>query len=184
VSVEDPHWGRAQKNNTLAERLATGHPIEPSRLTDTVYRGISLGLPRFIEKLSWVVFAKTFARDPSSDGLRGWNVRCHQDPIDAPVRYRVGKDGAPLSWGPYTLRSIRDDDLRPRPYGPGLMIDYSLGGTVGGSLGRTRDPLVAVTKDSVDVLLGWSFLAIGSGWSTPSYFALFRDRALDHQHPF
>jgi hypothetical protein len=182
MRVEDPHWWRALERAELRAMLAQGGPIDPVALRDTVYRGISLGLPRALEALSWVVFAKTFAWDPRADSLRGWNVRCHQDPLTAPARYRQGREGAPETFGPYLVRPIHDDP-RPRPYGPGLMIDYGLGGAKG-VLSRMRDPIVSVIPGSADVLLGWSFAVVGaSAIATPSYFALFRDRPLDHGHP-
>ena len=182
MRVEDPHWWRTLGRGELRALLAQGGPVDPATLRDTVYRGVSLGLPRALEALSWVVFAKTFAWDPPSASLRGWNVRCHQAPLDAPVRYRQARDGQPETFGPYLVRPIQDDP-RPRAYGPGLMIAYALGGAKG-ALSHMRDPIVSVTPGSADVLLGWSFAVLGStAIATPSYFALFRDRPLDHRGP-
>jgi hypothetical protein len=182
MDVEDPHAWRSLSRESLRTMLADGGAIDPTALRNTVYRGISLGLPRVVESLSWVVFAKTFAWASASETLRGWNVRCHQDPLTSPVRYRVGRDGRPETFGPYRVRAL-DNDPRPRPYGPGLMIDYGLGGARG-ALSRMRDPIVSVIPGSTEVLLGWSFAVWGSrAFSTPSYFALFRDRALDHDRP-
>lgn len=165
--------------------LAEGHSIDRSALRDTVYKGISLGLPSFIEALSWVVFAKTFQHVPEGDSLRGWNVRCEQTPLESPVKYRTKRDGSVETFGPYIVRELRDTDARPRPYREGLMIDYSMDGRARGSMARTRDPIVAVEAGSVDVLLGWSWISVGSGGvSTPSYFALLREKPLDHQHAF
>jgi hypothetical protein len=62
----------------LAAALAAGHPIDERALDDTRYRGISLGLPRAVETLTWKTFAKTFHRDPESGKLRGWNLRLEQ----------------------------------------------------------------------------------------------------------
>lgn len=181
MNHRDPHWWRTLDRKTLAQMLAEGHPIVPSALHNTVYKGISLGLPSVIEAVSWVVFAKTFEFDDHSQKLRGWNVRCEQTPLDQPVRYQHNRAGAPKTFGPYFVRAIEDSDPRPRPYQRGLMIDYSLDGAAGGVLGRTRDPIVAVQRGAFDVLLGWSFLTVGRGGiSTPSYFALLRDRSLDH----
>jgi hypothetical protein len=178
----DPSYWRSLDNKTLASTLARGHAIDPAALRDSVYKGISLGLPRVIEALSWVVFAKTFAHDPVTGSLRGWNVRCEQTPLDAPVRYRTRKDGSIETFGPYIVREIRDTDARPRPYREGLMIDYSLDGRARGSMARTRDPIVAVREGSVEVLMGWSWISVGRGGvSTPSYFALLRERPLDHR---
>ncbi len=181
MNVRDPHAWRALDRKSLASMMSAGHAIDPARLRDAVYRGISLGLPSLIEALSWVVFAKTFAYDPSADTLRGWNVRCEQTPLDEPVRYRTKRDGTIETFGPYIVRAIRESDARPRPYSNGLMIDYSLDGRARGAMARTRDPIVAVEQGSTDVLLGWSWIAVGTrGISTPSYFVLLRERPLDH----
>jgi hypothetical protein len=181
----DPHWWRTLSRKSLATMLAEGHSIDRTALADTVYKGISLGLPSFVEALSWVVFAKTFQYVPATYTLRGWNVRCEQTPLESPVKYRTKKDGSVETFGPYLVREIRETDARPRPYRDGLMIDYSMDGHARGSMARTRDSIVAVEAGSVDVLLGWSWISVGKGGlSTPSYFALLRERTLDHQHPF
>jgi hypothetical protein len=135
--------------------LAQGHGIDRTALADTVYKGISLGLPSFVEALSWVVFAKAFQYVPATDTLRGWNVRCAPAPLEAPVRYRTKRDGSIATFGPYTVREIRESDARPRPYRDGLMIDYSMDGRARGPMARLRDPIVAIERDAVDVLLGW-----------------------------
>jgi hypothetical protein len=55
----------------LAALLAGGHPFDPAALAGRVYHGTSLGLPAWIERLTWKRFAKCFARD----SRRGWNQR-------------------------------------------------------------------------------------------------------------
>ena len=45
-----------------------GHSIDPVDLHGSVYRGISLGLPRWMVKLTWLKFMKAFQVDPK-DGL-------------------------------------------------------------------------------------------------------------------
>ncbi|MBT3219797.1 MAG: hypothetical protein HN348_11965 [Proteobacteria bacterium] len=57
----------------LKGTLAKGHPIEAEELSNREYHGISLGLPRWAEKLSWKKFKKVFRREQFG-GLRGWNV--------------------------------------------------------------------------------------------------------------
>ena len=150
----------------LARALRQGHPIEPTALDDSRYRGISLGLPRLIEALTWKTFEKTFHRDPSSGRLRGWNVRLeqtgwHEEPT--PKRRR----GQPFTFGHYLVRE-----------GHPLILDY--GSRRNFRLDPTRlvrDPLVAVDEGSVDWLLGRSDLA--GGLKTPSYFLLERLGPLD-----
>ncbi|RLB64229.1 MAG: hypothetical protein DRI90_05055, partial [Deltaproteobacteria bacterium] len=59
--------------------LTSGHSIDPRQLDDVEYRGISLGLPAIVEKLTWKKFKKVFHRDPATGVLRGWNVRMEQN---------------------------------------------------------------------------------------------------------
>ena len=148
----------------LAAALARGHAIDERALDDSQYRGISLGLGRALEALTWKTFAKTFHRDPRTGRLRGWNLRLEQTGLDGPTR--------PLrAFGHYGVRAL---GRTPRPCGPGLVIDYSDG--TRGPMGRLRDPIVAVDEGSVELLLGWSFVDLGRvQLPTPSYFLLIRE---------
>ncbi|HEX9102776.1 MAG TPA: hypothetical protein VF997_11255 [Polyangia bacterium] len=152
----------------LAAALARGHAIDERALDDSQYRGISLGLPRAIEALTWKTFRKTFHRDPRTGRLRGWNVRLEQTGLDGPAR--------PLrAFGHYGVGAL---GKTPRPCGPGLLIDYSAG--TRGPMGRLRDPIVAVDEGGVELLLGWSFVDLGvMQLPTPSYFLLVREGPLD-----
>jgi len=152
----------------LAAALAGGSAIEESSLDDSQYRGISLGLPHLIEALTWKTFRKTFHRDRTSGRLRGWNVRLAQTGIDGP-------SVALATFGHYGVVGL---GATPRPCGPGLLIDYSAG--TRGPMGRLRDPIVAVNRGSVELLLGWSYLELGV-WQvpTPSYFLLVREGPLE-----
>lgn len=149
----------------LGQALAEGHPIEPTELDDSRYRGISLGLPAFIEALTWKTFEKTFHRDPQSGQLRGWNVRLEQTGWDDPPVPKQ-KGGQPWTFGHY--------DVRPTVHpGQPLMLDY--GSRRNFLLDPTRlvrDPLVALDEGSATWLLGRSDLA--GGLRTPSYFLLER----------
>ncbi|MGZ3437934.1 MAG: hypothetical protein ACXVDD_00370 [Polyangia bacterium] len=152
----------------LAAALANGHAIDEAALDDSQYRGVSLGLPRMIEALTWKTFRKTFHRDPRTGRLRGWNVRLAQTGIDGP-------SVAQGTFGHYGVSAL---GRVPRPCGPGLLIDYSAG--TRGPLGRLRDPIVAVHRGSVELLLGWSFVDLGLvQLPTPSYFLLVREGPLD-----
>lgn len=153
----------------LAALLAHGHPIDPARLDDTLYRGISLGLPAWIERLTWKQFAKAFHRDPQTGGLRGWNVRIAQDGLDRPWRPRL-RAGQPWTFGHFAV--VADGDR--------LVLDYGAGGNRRRELlGALRDPLVALRAGSVDLLLGRSDLAVGAARvATPSYFVLEREGPL------
>lgn len=159
----------------LRERLIGGHPIDPAALDDTEYRGIALGLPRLIERLTWKTFQKVFYRDPGSGALWGWNVRLRQDGIDAPSVPLVRR-GAPRCFGPYRVEPAAGYRA-PLPCGQGLMLDYGAGPT--SALSPMRDPLVALIPGQVDLLLGWSYVDLGfARIPTPSYFLLERERPL------
>jgi hypothetical protein len=154
---------------SLHRALRAGHPIDEHALDDAEYQGISVGLPKFVERFSWKTFTKTFHRDPATGALRGWNVRMEQTGIDGPP-VPMERDGAPLTWGHY----------RVYPEGRALMIDYGVPSNPF-LLGRMRDPLVAVTKGDPNVLLGVSYLDFGIFrlW-TPTYFVLVRRGPLTH----
>ncbi len=157
----------------LASTLRQGYAIDASRLDDSQYRGISLGLPAWMERLSWKTFQKTFHRDPRSGQLRGWNVRVEQRGLDASSVPRVRK-GAAWSFGHY--RVVELSERVPRGLRTGLLIDYS---PEGGLAGRVRDPIVALDEGSVQRLLGWSYVDLGLFClPTPSYFLLEREGPL------
>jgi hypothetical protein len=156
--------------------LQSGFAIDPAALDDSEYRGISLGLPSFVEKLTWKKFKKVFHRDPRSAVLRGWNVRVEQDELDAPCRART-KRGAPVTFGHYQVVQANEREV-PAGCGRGLLIDYGRGGN-SGVMARLRDPIVALKQGDSSLLLGWSFLDLGFRQvPTPSFFALEREGRL------
>ena len=159
----------------LRAALAAGHPIDPDALAGFEYKGISLGLPPWVESLSWKVFRKTFHRDAQTGGVRGWNVRMAQ-PKGADLLAEVAplqKGGKPWTFGHYRVVPAKGQRL-PGPFGQGLLIDYGLPG--GGVFRLMRDPLVALEKGSTEVLLGWSYVELGfARVGTPSYFLLVRE---------
>jgi len=148
----------------LARLLREGHPVDPTALDDRQYRGTSLGLPRWVERLTWKTFVKTFHRDPATGALRGWNVRLEQDGLDAPVRPKTNRAGDPRTFGHYV---VVDD---PDP-GPGLLIKYTLS--------PLRDPLVALNPGDPALLLGMTYVHLGLKISTLSYFSLQLDGPLE-----
>lgn len=166
----------------LAAVLAGGHAVDPRALDDTEYQGVSLGLPRFIERLTWKTFKKVFHRDPETDRLRGWNVRIVQAGVDGPYEPQVCR-GKPRTFGHYAVTTM-DGYPCPRPCGPGLMLDYGRGGNRAFDLLRVmRDPVVAVNPGSAELLLGWSYMELGfARLGTPSFFTLVRDIPLTHRH--
>ena len=173
------------KPKQLAERMATGHPVDPAALENYEYKGISLGLPAFIDKLAWKTFKKTFYRDPQTGVLRGWNIRIQQTGLHG--KYLPKQlDGKPACWGHYQVVTTKGRPI-PRPVPQTALIDYSLGGNgrFEFTVNPMRDPLVALEKDSAEVLLGWSYYDLGwFRFSTPSYFLLLRDCPVEYvAHP-
>jgi hypothetical protein len=162
----------------LARLLAQGNTIDASALDDTEYRGTSLGLPRFVEAMTWKTFRKTFHRDPATGRLRGWNVRLEQTgPAGAGVPLLKG--GVPVTFGHYTVTPLPEGG-GPGGVSRGLLLDYGQGDAGRLSpLSRVRDPIVALNEGSAELLLGWSYLALGgSALGTPSYFLLRREGPL------
>ena len=163
-------WAMSSKE--LKAQLASGHAIDPEVLNDTEYRGVSLGLPAWVERLTWKTFMKTFHRDPATGRLRGWNVKLEQDGLDAGPRAKV-KKGQPLTFGHY--------EVVPGQGRPGLLIHYGLGKNSALDPARLlRDPIVAIHAGSAELLLGWSYLDLGFAVPTPSYFTLERVGPLSH----
>jgi hypothetical protein len=162
----------AMSPKQLRAVLAAGHAIDPAALPDSEYRGISLGLWNWVERLAWKTFVKTFHRDPETGALRGWNVRIQQDGLDAPPRPRL-RNGNPICWGYYQV--VAPDDLCARHNPRGLMIHYGVEPNPRlDPARRVRDPLVALDPGSVDRLLGYSYVDLGFALPTPSYFLLER----------
>lgn len=158
----------------LFAALVAGKPIDPGSLDDTEHKGISLGLPRWAETLSWKTFRKTFHRDKATGALRGWNVRMEQQGLDGP-RVAMTKRGVPFTFGHYIVR--RPEEASHPRVPQALLLDYDVPGN--GLLRLMRDPLVQVEDG---VLLGWSYLSL---WRipTPSYFLLVPEGSLSFIPP-
>lgn len=170
---------RELDNRGLRELIVKGYPVDPEDLAGWVYRGTSLGLPSFVEKLTWKTFQKTFWRDPRSGRLLGWNQRLEQDGIDAPSRTKT-KDGKPVTEWHYEV--IAPDGVpMPEGFDRGLVIDYSLGPNPPGPMQHIKDPLVSLVPGSADELLGVSYLVIGGRTlETPTYFTLEREAPVEY----
>lgn len=155
----------------LARLLRAGHPIAAAALADSEYRGTSLGLPRFADRLLWKRFRKAFRRDPASGALVGWNVRTEQDVACTPRRRA---DGEVMTFGHFAV--VEAPAGTPGLGAHGLLLDYGKAGSALDPLRALRDPLVAVHPGSVELLLGRTYLALGPlTLPTPSYFILERD---------
>jgi hypothetical protein len=152
---------RACSSSELADVLASGRRFDPTAVEGWIYRGVSLGMPRWIERLTWVKFAKAFHRDRDATGVRGWNIRIEQDGLDQPWRPQL-RGGRAVMFGDFIVVDGAD----------GITLDYRVDRT----LRMLRDPLVAL-DDRADRLFGRSLLQLGPvAFATPSYFVLERDR--------
>lgn len=167
----------AMSRRELMAVMQAGHPIDPAALDDTEYRGVSLGLPRIVERLTWKTFKKAFHRDSTTGRLRGWNVRIDQR---APEDYRPKtKRGRPVTFGHFEVVSAAGYDM-PRACDRGLVLDYGRGRhRPFEPTAALRDPIVAIEAGSTELLLGWSYVELPLGRvGTPSFFSLERDRPL------
>lgn len=163
----------------LAQHLRAGYPIAAHDLDHTLYRGVSLGLPRWAEALTSKTFAKTFYR-AEDGGLYGWNVRLQQTGITGPIAPKMRGD-SPVCFGYYGVTSAQEYGL-PQNLSQGLLIQYRLGPNHAAHPIRwVRDPLVALNPQDPSLLLGWSYVHLaGKILPTPSYFALQRESTLEH----
>lgn len=168
----------------LWELLRTGHPIDPATLDDSVFRGTSLGMPAWVDRLAWKTFQKVFHRDAQRGVLRGWNVRLEQDGIEAPSRPQKRRDGNTLTFGHFEVVPTTGRRA-PGGLGQSLLLDYGRGGNPPWDVtGRLRDPIVGLEPGNTDLLLGWSYLELGPlRLRTPSYFTLVREGRLDQPVP-
>lgn len=162
----------AASRPALRERMRAGFHVEHATLADSAWLGVSLGMPAWVDRLAWKTFVKTFAREDGGDSLRGWNVRLEQTGIDGPVRPLLRR-GRPIHFGHYRVRELvprgATADL-PR----GVLLDYGAGDNfVADPTRLLRDP-VAALDEAGTVLLGWTYLALGGGVGTPSWFVLRR----------
>lgn len=155
----------------LRAALEAGHAVPAEALAGFEYHGVSLGLPGWVERLTWKTFVKAFHRDPDSGAVRGWNVRMEQTGLDGPLVARE-RGGLPWTFGYF----------RVLPEGERLLLDYGGAGNPWYDLtALVRDPLVAVEAGSAELLLGRSDVALGPArLPTPSYFLLRRARPLTH----
>lgn len=159
----------------LGQRLAQGHPLDPAALPGHVYHGISLGLPRWVERLTWKTFCKVFHRD--QHGPRGWNVATIQERDGLGWRPRVRR-GELVTYGHFAIRPPPAG--LPARYGRGPLLDYGAFAGPLDPMGLVQDPLVALRPDDPGLLLGVSFLALGAAIPTPTYFALIRAEPVQH----
>ncbi len=162
----------AMSNEELARQLAAGFPIDDGALVGS-YRGVSLGLPAIVERLTWTTFRKAFHRGDDRR-VRGHNVRLEQHGRTGPA-IALRRGGAELTFGPFVVRAP-DRDGGPFGCHAGVLLDYGGATPAYSPLARLRDPLVAVNEGSNALLLGASYVAFGTRtFRTPSFFTLERE---------
>jgi hypothetical protein len=169
----------ALRGRELRALLREGHPIDGTELDNREYRGISLGLPHAVEALTWKTFTKTFYRHPTTGRLVGWNQRMVQHGVDGPWEAML-KKGRPVTFGHYEVVEATPHNT-PAGFDRGLLIDYGRGNNHRfDPVSMLRDPIVALTAGSVEILLGATFVALGGRYvPTPSFFCLIRDTPVD-----
>ncbi len=159
--------------SALLKRFSSGYPVSPDALPRGWYRGVSLGLPRWVERLSWKTFVKVVEED-AQGRLWGRNIRLEQQPtaeacLSAPLSpKRAG--GRWVSFGEYGVGQVPGG----QPGAGSALIDYRLGSAAPlDPLRMTVDPLVALTPGDPTVLLGRSYVVVGAKWvPTPTWFVL------------
>lgn len=170
---------RTASRRVLREHIVGGHPVDARAIEGFAYRGTALGLPAIAAKLTWKTFQKTFWRDERTGRLLGWNVRLHQDGLDAPSRPLV-KDGRPVCVWHYEVIEPRGVPM-PRGFDRGLIIDYArVDNPFFSTVRWMKDPLVALAPGNYSELLGVSYAVVaGVCIETPTYFTLEREHPID-----
>lgn len=154
----------------LERLLREGHPVAAEEIAGAGYRGVSLNLPRVVERVTWTTFQKVFVRD--RDGVRGYNVRVEQRGVQAASVARQRR-GRPWIFGHFR---VRDGRASRAGSDRGLLLDYGAFAGRLDPLRPLRDPVVSLRAGSTDLLLGWSYLDLGPLCvPTPSFFTLERE---------
>jgi len=160
----------------LRTLLENGHKIDPQDLSGWAYHGVSLGLPSWLEALTWKTFTKAFVQDENL--VRGWNIRMKQTGPEG-KRVPTMTKGRDKCFGPFAVHEPMNGKLN-EVFPQALILDYGAKDIRGDFMLRSlRDPLVALERDNPEMLLGCSWLRIaGAHFSTPSYFTLQRAEPL------
>jgi hypothetical protein len=171
-------WGLSR--GELSRVLAGGFAVDVEALRGASFRGVSLGLPGWLERLTWKEFRKEMFTDEATGGVKGHNVRVSSRPElvaledgASPPSPRLAS-GAPEVFGPFGVRPLRADE--GYPCRAGVVLDYGMAHPALHPMARLRDPLVALREGSTAVLLGASYLDLGGRLvATPSFFTLERE---------
>jgi hypothetical protein len=148
-------------NDDLFAIVRRAHPLDLDALADTAYTGIDLSMPEWFHKLMWKSFRKTFNRDPVSGRLRGWNVKVEQVGWETPPPPKRGRDGKPITFGHYEVRSAEGLPFSRGWKGPHY-IDYRQAGNHAWDFPANAGycPLVSVNEGSSELLLGWEVFRV------------------------
>ena len=148
--------------HSVAKVFRNGYPINANELKCEQYLGVDLGMPEWFHKIAWKTFRKTFYKDPETGIIRGWNVKLEQTGYDFPTKAKTNIKGEELAFGHYHLLSASNKKF-PKGWQGANYLDYGVAGNPTldvAALGYC--PLVAVNKDSTDLLLGWEVFKVGS----------------------
>lgn len=164
-----------QRPAALRDAFRQGYAITPDDVAGYAYRGVSLGLPDALVRLSWLTFQKVFVRDTERNLVRGFNVRLEQHGRNAPsVPRERGRKGAAVPWTFGHFAVVRAQGRTRPEWDRGVLLDYGAFGPP--RLPSAQDPLVSLRPGSADLLLGFTYLAVGPlRIPTPSYFTLERE---------
>lgn len=164
----------AMSRAELAQVMAAGHAIDLAALRGP-HRGVSLGLGKVLERLSWKTFRKRFWLDEQSGGVVGHNERLVQTGLEGPMEPVRDGRGEVVHFGPFAVVPLPPGGT-PFHCRAGVLLDYGASHPVWHPLARLRDPIAAVNEGSTDLLLGASYLEIGgAALKTPSFFTLERE---------
>ncbi|MFO0625292.1 MAG: hypothetical protein U0325_06695 [Polyangiales bacterium] len=160
--------------------MLRGHRIDEDAIVGRQFLGVDLSLPGWARRILWHTFRKTFTRDAPDDEVRGWNVRMAQHGVDGPRVPLTDRQGRPLTFGHYRLRSA-DGMNFPQGYRGAQFLHYGEAGNPFLDLARLgRTPLVAVNAGRSDLLLGWEVFSLGPAYlPLPLYWALRDEGPLD-----
>ena len=167
----------AQLSRTqLRQLMLQGHGIDPADLAGWAYHGVSLGLPRWIERITWKTFTKAFVVD--NGHVRGWNIKMKQTGEGGP-RIPITKNQKPKAFGAFDVQMNDCHELQ-RQFPEALLLNYGTPKDSDFGLRTLRDPLVAIKEGDSTLLLGCSWLRVfGKNVPTPSYFTLERAERIE-----
>lgn len=160
----------------LGAVMRAGAPVDRAAIVGQQYLGVALQLPPPLPSLLWRTFRKTFIQE--GEQIRGWNVRMKQTGIEGEAIPMTRRDGAPLSFGHYVLRT--DAELGLTAGWPSRdVLDYSIAGNTWYDPGKFGYcPLVSL--DGGELMLGWEvFRLVGVAVPLPTWFALRRQGPVD-----